>query len=92
MIAIMHDALSNQLIISNSHLLKTLSDELYSANFLSIRCVKSSDDFASSEESRATGVCCPLYRPRRCVHGSRYRIAFEREAISVKVASKSIGP
>jgi len=92
MIAIMHDALSNQLIISNSHLLKTLSDELYSANFLSIRCVKSSDDFSSSEESSDPGACRNSCRLRFCVHESWYRIAFGMEAISVRLASMRIGP
>jgi hypothetical protein len=45
-VAAMHDALVHQLRISKSHLLKTFCDELYAANFRSIRCVKSSDLFS----------------------------------------------
>jgi hypothetical protein len=87
-IATMQDALTNQLIISNSHLLKTLSDALYSANFLSIRCVKSSDDFSFSDEFRDVGVHGRRYRSFCCViGGARCLTAVEMGAITKGLAS-----
>lgn len=44
--AAMQDALNSQLDISNSHLLNTLFDALYSASFRSKRCVMSKDGFS----------------------------------------------
>ena len=42
-------ALTSQLVISNSHLLKTLLEALYSTSFLSSNCVKSNFDSFSKD-------------------------------------------
>lgn len=83
----MEHALISQLDISNIHLLKTFSDALYSASFLSIRCVKSSDGFSFSDESSDPGVHGRRYRPPCCeIRGSCCRVAVEMGAITARLA------
>jgi len=83
----MEHALTSQLDTSNNHLLKTLSDALYSANFLSIRCVKSSDDFWFSDEFSDAGVHGRRYRSLCCViGGARCLVAVEMGAVTKGLA------
>ena len=93
MIAIIEHALISQLEISNSHLLKTLSDALYSDSFLSIRCVKSSDDFSFSDEFSHPGVRGRRYRPPCCeIRGGCCRTAVKMGAIVVGLVSLDYKP
>ena len=91
--ATMHDALMTQLVISNNHLLNKLSDALYSANFFSIRCVKSSEVFSFSDESSDPGVHDLSYTLLCCgFRGGWYRFVIGMGAIAVERISLEYGP